>query len=73
VSRQKPDETGAIYFEGVPYRRYVVTFRLADGRRRRWVRWSPGFPWVFSEVARELQDRFEPEDIAPKSVEIFAA
>ncbi len=43
-------------YEGVPYYRYVVTYTLTDGRRRRMVRWSPGLPWLQSEVARELQD-----------------
>jgi len=42
--------------EGVPYSRYVVRYRLVDGRRRRLVRWSPGYPWIRSEVARELVD-----------------
>jgi hypothetical protein len=43
--------------EGVPWYPHVVRFTLADGRRRRWVRWSPGHHWVYGEVARELQDR----------------
>lgn len=42
--------------EGVPYHRFVVHFTLADGRRRRLVRWSPGHPWVREEVGRELLD-----------------
>ena len=43
--------------EGVTYHRYRVRFRLIDGRRRLWYRWSPGEPWVFSEIARELEER----------------
>ncbi len=44
--------------EGVRYYRHRVRFRLADGRRRSWVRWSPGHPWVLGEVGRELLERF---------------
>lgn len=46
------------YVEGVPYYRHRVRFQLADGRRRVWVRWSPGYPWIREEVGRELADRF---------------
>lgn len=53
--------------EGVPYFRHVVRFTLADGRRRRWVRWSPGYPWIGGEVARELRDRFGRDGIKPGS------
>lgn len=28
------------------------------GEGRRWVRWSPGFPWVYEEIGRELFERF---------------
>ena len=59
--------------EGVPYHRYVVRYTLADGRRRRLVRWSPGFPFVYEEVGRELVDRFEVDGIRPGSVTITAA
>lgn len=58
------------YFEGVPYTRFVVTFRLADGRRRRWIRWSPGHPWVRSEVMREIAARFRLNDLKTGSLEI---
>lgn len=44
--------------EGVRYHQFRVTFRLTTGQRRRWVRWSPGQPWVYEEVGRELFDRF---------------
>lgn len=53
--------------EGVPYQRFVVSFKLADGRRRRWVRWSPGWPWIGDEVARELEHRFEDDELPPGS------
>lgn len=59
--------------EGVPYHRYVVRYTLADGRRRRLVRWSPGFPFVYEEVGRELVDRFGVDGIHPGSVTITAA
>lgn len=58
--------------EGVPYFRHAVRFRLASGERRRWVRWSPGFPWVREEVARELVERFGFEAIKPGSLTIEA-
>lgn len=56
--------------EGVPYYRFVARFRLADGRRRRIVRWSPGFPWVYDEIGRELLDRYGPEGVKAHSCTI---
>jgi len=44
--------------EGVRYYRFRVTFRMTTGQRRSWIRWSPGQPWVFEEVGRELLERF---------------
>lgn len=58
------------YFEGVAYWPFCVRFTLADGRRRRIVRWSPGFPWVRSEVGRELYERFGADGIKPGSATI---
>lgn len=59
--------------EGVTYRRFTVRYRLASGKRRSMVRWSPGYPWIREEVARELLSRYDLEDIAPGSVTIAAA
>ncbi len=56
--------------EGVRYYPFRVRYTLADGRRRRMTRWSPGFPWVREEIARELDDRFGIDGIAPGSVTI---
>ncbi len=56
--------------EGVPYFPHVVRFRLADGRRRRWVRYSPGYPWVREEVGRELMARFGAEGVRAHSCTI---
>jgi hypothetical protein len=56
--------------EGVRYYRHVVRYTLADGRRRRLVRWSPGHHWVRSEIARELDDRHGIENIKPGSCTI---
>ncbi len=56
--------------EGVPYHRFVVRYTLMSGKRRRLVRWSPGFPWVRTEVLRELDDRHGIEEIKPNSVTI---
>jgi hypothetical protein len=56
--------------EGVPWYPHVVRFTLADGRRRRWVRWSPGHHWVYGEVARELQDRFGYSGVKERSCTI---
>lgn len=53
--------------EGVPYHRYVVKFQLADGRRRRWVRWSPGEPWIREELVREFEARFDLNELAPNT------
>ena len=58
--------------EGVPYYRHVVRYTLASGKRRRMVRWSPGAPWVYEEVGRELCERFGLEGIRPGSVTIRA-
>lgn len=51
------------HVEGVPYYPFEVRFRLADGRRRRWVRWSPGYPWVRGEITRELAARFNDREL----------
>ena len=59
--------------EGVPYHRFVVRYTLSDGRRRRMIRWSPGFPWVRTEVLRELDDRHGIEAIKHNSVTIRCA
>lgn len=59
--------------EGVPYYRFVVRYTLRTGQRRRMVRWSPGFPWVREEIARELVERFGIEAIKPGSVTIVEA
>lgn len=56
--------------EGVPYRRYRVYYTLADGRRCRMMRWSPGKPFVYDEVGQELVDRFGVDGIKPRSVTI---
>ncbi len=61
------------HIEGVPYRRFIVHYTLADGRRRRMFRWSPGSPWVYTEMGRELVDRFGVEGIKPRSVTIREA
>jgi hypothetical protein len=42
--------------EGVPWYRYRVTFRTSDGKRHRLTHWSPGWPWVASEVGAALHD-----------------
>ncbi len=61
------------YVEGVPYYRHRVRFTLADGRRRCWVRWSPGAHWVYEEVARELAGTFGIDGVKPHSCSIEAA
>lgn len=62
------------HVEGVPYYRHAVHFRLLDGTRVRWVRWSPGAPWVYSEVHRELEARgIYPEHLRPHSLTIRMA
>ncbi len=54
-------------YEGVPYYRYLVRFTMSDGRRVRWVRWSPGDPWIHDQLAREFSDRFESGEVKPGS------
>lgn len=56
-----------IYIEGVPYNRFRVYFRDLAGRRRQLTRWSPGYPWVRGEIAREFFDR---GDVKPGSAVI---
>lgn len=58
------------HIEGVPYHRHVIRYTLVDGRRRCMVRWSPGHPWVRTEVARELVERFGEDGIKRGSVTI---
>jgi len=56
--------------ERVTYYRHIVRYRLKSGARRRMVHYSPGGPWVRTEVARRLDDRCGVESIAPGSVKI---
>lgn len=56
--------------EGVRYHRYVIRLTLKDGTKHKLFRWSPGPPWVRTEVAHELEDLFGVERIKPHSVTI---
>lgn len=58
--------------EGVTYYRFRVRFRLADGRRRVWIRCSPGWNWVYDSVGRELVNTFGPTGVREKSCTIEA-
>lgn len=62
-----------LYIEGIPYWPFLVRYTLADGKRRRMTRRSPGEPWVYSEIGRELVDRYGVEGIKPGSVTIRRA
>jgi hypothetical protein len=53
--------------EGVPWYPHRVRFRTTDGKRHTWIHWSPGAPWVYSEVARYFADR---GDVAERSATI---
>lgn len=65
---EREHETRVI--EGVTYYPFLVRFTLADGKRRRIVRWSPGDPWVRDEIGRELVERYGLEGIKERSVTI---
>lgn len=58
--------------EGVRYHRYVVRYTLRTGQRRRMVRWSPGAPWVYDEIGRELLERYGADGVRPRSCTIVA-
>lgn len=49
--------------EGVEYHPHEVRFRLRGGRRFKRTYWSPGEPWVGTEVVRALGDEFGYENI----------
>lgn len=59
--------------EGVPYHRFIVRYRLSDGRSRRLVFRSPGFPWIYEEVGRELEARHGLDGVKPGSCTIRGA
>lgn len=61
------------FIEGVPYHRHVVRYTTIDGKRRRMVHWSPGHPWVRTEVLHTLDARVGVENIKPRSVTIVLA
>ncbi len=44
--------------EGVEYFRYRVRFKLATGKRVRWMRWAPYPGALFDSLQRELEYRF---------------
>jgi len=54
--------------EGVTYYRYRVAFRLVSSGRKRRTFWSPGHPWVRTEIARWLDGTYGIEAIVPQSV-----
>jgi hypothetical protein len=56
--------------EGVLWYPYRVRFRTIDGKRRSFTHWSPGPPWVYSEVGRYLAER---GDVATGSATIESA
>lgn len=63
-----PGRVSVLYTEGVPNYRHLISFRMANGRRVRWVRWSPGQPWIREELTRELVNRgITPEQLKPNS------
>jgi len=62
-----------LHIEGVEYVRHVVRFRLLDGRTRRWIRYSPGLPWIREEVGREIAERIGIESVVPGSCSIRIA
>lgn len=43
--------------EGVIHRPYEISFKTDGGRAVRFTHWSPGRPWLDSEIARYLDDR----------------
>jgi len=49
--------------EGVRYHRFVIRFRLSDGRRRRWIRWAPAACYAAESIRRELDDMFGPNEL----------
>ena len=51
--------------EGVPYHPFIVTFRTKDGARHHETHYSPGFPWVRTEVARSIDERIGVEQVVP--------
>jgi hypothetical protein len=57
--------------EGVTYLPFRVNFTLADGRRRRWIRWAPG-DWILREqLLREFVARdMRPEHFRERSLRI---
>jgi len=61
------------YIEGVLYYRHIVRFTLSDGRRRRWIRWSPGGTFAYSEIGNELVDRFGEHGVKQNSATISVA
>lgn len=56
------------YIEGVPYYSYLVRYRTTDGKRRRLTFWSPGEPWIRTELGRTLDAMHGIETIVPGSV-----
>jgi pyruvate-formate lyase-activating enzyme len=55
--------------EGVAYRPFVVRCRLKSGRRLRRIYWSPGEPWVGTEVSRALGAEFGYENLINIKIE----
>lgn len=48
---------------GVEYFPFVISFKLASGKRRRWIRWAPYYGALYDSVCRELHDRFAESEL----------
>jgi hypothetical protein len=58
--------------EGVTYYPFRVRFRLADGRRRVWIRYAPALQYAYESLNREWSARFEPSELMPGSCTVRA-
>jgi hypothetical protein len=60
----------SFHVEGVPYYRFKVRLRLKNGNRRSFTQYSPGYPWVRTEVARRVDAEFGIENVRAGSCTI---
>lgn len=59
-----------MFLEGVEYYPFKVSFKLSNGKRMNWVRYSPAISFAYHEVGQELVETYGDYGVMPSSCTI---